>query len=293
LSLKQILAQVPNIYEAVRYELHNLIAPTDFVEHDFDRYSELCEKAVVNPDFKLTHGDFVESIIQGELNFFDVPFDSKVIFRLPQNSWAAAGSHSLLKINSDREYKLSEETTFVAHIPFLTRERLVRRAERGRTLVSSGYPRDHGWQSQVVYQMQIGGRLDDYWKKNSIPNTSSNSVFSPPKTITDNRLAPVLEAAISELLPSLNDMEDVFAIQQSAREPSVTLSEGVHAVHAMAQYKQEGIDAAFTHIENLQFEIDQLTAQREAFLNSISWRVTRSLRLIDKTINRWHSKFGK
>jgi hypothetical protein len=304
LSLKQILAQVPAKYEAVRYELHNFIAPTDFVEQDFDRYGELCEKAVVNPDFKLTHGDFVESVIQGGLNFFDVPFDSKVIFRLPQDSWAAAGSHSLLKINRDREYKLSEETTFVAHIPFLTRERLVRRAERGGTLVSTGYPRDHGWQSQVVYQMQIDGKLDDYWKKNSIPNTSSNSVFSPPKTMTDNRLAPVLEAAISELLPSLNDMNDLFSIQQSTREPSVTLSKGVNAVYAMARYKQENIDSAHLHIGELnqhiqdlrlqlQVQADHYSAERTEFLSSISWRSTRGLRLADKSINRWLSKLRK
>jgi glycosyltransferase involved in cell wall biosynthesis len=296
LSLKQILAQVPANYEAVRYELHNFVSPTDFVEQDFERYSELREKAVVNPDFKLTHGDFVESVIQGGLNFFDVPFDSKVIFRLPQDSWAAAGSHSMLGIGKEAEHKLPPVDTFVAHLPFLTRERLERRADQGRAMVKSGYPKNHGWQSQVVHQMQVDGRLDEYWKKNSINKTSSDSVFSPPKTITENRLAPVLEAAISELLRSLNDMENVFSIQQSACEPSVTLSEGVHAVHAMARFKQENIDSAHLHIGELnqhiqdlqlqlQAQADHYSAERTEFLSSISWRATRGLRLVGKLIS--------
>ena len=181
LPLKQLLTEVPDSYEAVRYEIHNFVAPTDFVENDFQRYGEIREKAVVNTNFQITHGDFVESIVQGGLNFFEVPFDSKVMFRLPQQSWAGGGSHSLLGVGPELEFKIPEENTFVAHLPFLTLERLIRRAERGETLVKTGYSRDHGWQSQAVYQMQKDGKLDEYWEQNSISTTSSDSVLSYPK----------------------------------------------------------------------------------------------------------------
>jgi hypothetical protein len=167
-------------------------------------------------------------------------------------------------------------------------------------MVESRYPKNHGWQSQVVHQMQVDGRLDEYWKKNSITSTSSDSKLSPPKTVTDNRLAPVLEAAVAEFLPTMNELDHSFSIQQGACESAITLTEGVHAVLAMARFKQENIDSAHlhigelnTHIENFRLEIGHLIAEREAFRNSISWRATRGLRLIDKSINRWLSKFRK
>jgi hypothetical protein len=286
LSLRQILAQVPANYEAVRYELHNFVSPADFVEQDLDRFSELCEKAVVNPNFKLTHGNFVESIIQGGLNFFDVPFDSKVMFRLPQESWAVAGSHSMLGVGKEAEHKLPPVDTFVAHLPFLTRERLERRAAHGRTLVSSGYPRDHGWQSQVAHQMQVDGRLNEYWKKNSITSTSSDSKLSPPKTITDNRLAPVLVAAIAEFHPSSDLVTTDVSCQHSNCESAVTLSQGVDAVYAMARQKEQGIDSANSEITKLNGIIHKLDIEREELLNSISWRATRFLRLSHRLIKK-------
>ena len=282
LPLKQLLAEVPDSYEAVRYEIHNFVAPTDFVENDFHRYSELREKAVVNLNFQITHGDYVESIVQGGLNFFEVPFDSKVMFRLPQDSWAVAGSHSMLAVGS--EYKLSEDDTFVAHLPFLTRERLLRRVEQGRAKVESGYPRDHGWQSQVVYQMQVDERLDEYWQKNSISTTSSDSTLSPPKTITDNRLAPVLEAAIAEFHPSSALVTSNVSCQQSGCESGMTLTQGVDAIYAMARQKEQGIDSANSEITKLNVIIHKLDIEREELLDSISWRLTRGLRLAHRLI---------
>ena len=300
LSLKQLLAEVPDSYEAVRYEIHNFVAPTDFVENDFQRYGEIREKAVADPNFQITHGDFVESIVQGGLNFFEVPFDSKVMFRLPQDSWAAAGSHSMLAVGKESEYKLSEDDTFVAHLPFLTRERLLRRAEQGRAKVESGYPRDHGWQSQVVYQMQVDERLDEYWQKNSIPATSSDSMLSPPKTITDNRLAPVLEAAIAEFHPSSSLVNSNVSCQQSGCESGMTLTQGVDGIYAMARTKQHAIDSAHLHIrdlhqhiQNLQAQVDHYSVERTEFLSSMSWRATKGLRLVGQSINYILSKLRK
>lgn len=284
--LKQLLAEVPDSYEAVRYEIHNFVAPSDFVEKDFHRYSDLREKAVVNPNFQITHGDFVESIVQGGLNFFEVPFDSKVMFRLPQDSWAGGGSHSLLGVGPESEFKFPEENTFVAHLPFLTRERLVRRAERGKTLVNTGYSRDHGWQSQVVNQMHEQGRLDEYWMNNSIPTASSNSVLSPLKTVTDNRLAPVLVAAIAEFHPSSDLVTTDVSCQHSNCESAVTLSQGVDAIYAMARQKEQGIDSARLQITELNGVIHKLAIEREELLDSISWRATQFLRLGHRLIKK-------
>lgn len=294
-SLKQLLAQVPESNKVVRYELHNFVAPSDFVEDEFQRYSQLREKAVVIPDFQLTHETIFETVLSGDLNFFDVPFDSKVVFRLPQESWAIGGSHFMLGVERESEFKFPEEEIFVAHLPFLTRERLVRRAERGRTLVTTGYSRDHGWQSQVVDQMAIEGRLDEYWQSNSIQKNTSASESKSLKTITDDRLAPILQAAITELLPILKAIEATGLNSQPKCQPEVSISQGIQAVREMALHKQRGIDATFAHVADLNQHITNLQAQlqeqaalnsaeRESIFNSISWRATSGLRLIHRLV---------
>ena len=289
--LKQLLAQVPEYNKVVRYEVHNFVAPSDFVENDFSRYSELKEKAIVNQDFQLTHETIFESVLSGDLNFFDVPFDSKVMFRLPQDLWAIGGSHFMLGVERKSEYKFPEEETFVAHVPFLTRDRLMLRVAQGKDLATSGYSRDHGWQSQVVNQMAIAGRLDEYWQRNSLPVNSSKIQVPTPRTMTDDRLAPVLNAAITELLPSLEVIEASGLNSQPKCQPEVTISQGIQAIRDMALHKQQGIDSAHVHIhdlnqriENLNQELKQLVAQREEIYSSISWRVTSGLRAIHRLV---------
>ena len=294
LSLKQLLAAVPEANKVVRYELHNFVAPSDFVESDYSRYRELREKAVVIPDFQLTHETIFETVLSGSLNFFDVPFASKIIFRLPQDSWAIGGSHFMLGVERESEFKFSEEETFVAHLPFLTRDRLMLRVAQGKDLAKSGYSRDHGWQSQVVNQMAIEGRLDEYWQRNSISIDVSNTEICSPKTITDDRLAPVLENAIAELLPILDAIDSTGLNSQPKCQPEVTISQGIQAIREMALNKQRGIEATFTHvadlnqhITNLQSQLEaqaiQYSLEREKILGSVSWRSTRVLRLIHKS----------
>ena len=279
LSLKQILLQVPANYEVVRYQLHNFVAPANFVENDFQRYEELCEKAVVTPNFVMTHEDFVDSIVQGGLNFFEVPFPSKIIFRLPLDLWPESGSHAIIGMDENKEFKINEELTFVAHLPFLTRERLIRRAERGKTLVNSGYPRNRGWQSQVVNYMQAQGRLDEYWKRNSIPIDTSNAELSLPKTIKDDRLAPVLSAAVAEFLPTLEILDSYNLNQEMNCKSEVTITQSIEALRKMSLHKQSKLSNVQTHIHNLDNRILALQAEREELFNSLSWRLTRFLRI--------------
>ena len=293
--LKQLLAKVPESNKVVRHELHNFLAPSDFVENDFQRYSELNEKAVVNPEFQLTHETIFETVLSGDLDFFDVPFDSKVMFRLPQESWAIGGSHFMLGVERESEFKFSAEETFVAHLPFLTRDRLMLRVAQGQDLEKSGYSRDHGWQSQVVNQMAIEGRLDEYWQRNSLPVEPSKIQAPTPRTMTDNRLASVLENAIAELLPTLDTIDATGLNSQPKCQPEVTISQGIQAIRGMALNKQRGIDATFAHvadlnqhITNLQSQLEaqaiQYSLEREKILGSLSWRSTRGLRLIHQWV---------
>ena len=168
------------------------------------------------------------------------------------------------------------------------------RVAQGQDLAKSGYSRDHGWQSQVVNQMAIEGRLDEYWQRNSISIDVSHTETCPPKTITDDRLAPVLQAAITELIPSLEAIEATGLNSQPKCQREVTISQGIQAVREMALHKQRGIDATFTHVADLNQHITNLQSQlaaqaiqysleREKILGSLSWRSTRGLRLI----HRW------
>ena len=320
LSLKQLLAQVPGDHKVVRYELHNFVAPSDFVENDFNRYSELNKKAVVIPDLRLTHESIFESVFSEDLNFFDVPFDSKVIFRLPQDSWTVGGSHLMLGVDRESEFKFSAEETFVAHLPFLSRDRLMLRVAQGQDLAKSDYSRDHGWQSQVVNQMFIQGRLDEYWKRNSLATDPSNVEVPSPKTTTDDRLASVLENAVTEFLPTLDAIENPDSNGRPKCVRVTTISQGVHAIRAMALYKETGVENAITRFTESLNEVDELTSQvnnlrseeakltaEKTFLlimndqlrhelsmmrDSTSWRWTRSLRHIHRLAKSAKKQFS-
>jgi hypothetical protein len=234
--------------------------------------------------------------MQGGLNFFEVPFPSKVIFRMPLDSWPVAGSHTISGMNPDKEFKINDEQTFVAHIPFLTFDRLEIRARHGKELAAAGYSRAHGWQSQVVSHMQTQGRLNEYWMRVSIPSRAPSHEFGAPQTITDNRLAPVVESAVDEFLPTLEAMDTNASIQIANSEPAITLTQGIQAVRAMSIHKQQGIDFANlrimeanlhigkldNHIKNLQTQLqtqaEYFAAEQSELLNSISWRATKLLR---------------
>jgi glycosyltransferase involved in cell wall biosynthesis len=301
-SLKELLADVPSDYVAARYQLHNFVVPTDFEESDFRRYGEIREKAVAKPHFQLTHENIFDSVVDGSLNFFDVPFASKVMFRHSTETWAVAGSHSLLGIDHKQEFNFSEEETFVAHLPFLTRDRLRLRVAHGKNLAKSGYSPDFGWQSQVVHQMEIEGRLDEYWKRNSIPINASDAEILLPKTMTDDRLSPVLQGAVEEFTSTIDSIDLSSSQYQSQCGPAITLSQGINSARAMALHKQKGIDQANSqvieahvhisnlnsHIQNLQAQLQEQVAQnsarREEIFNSISWRATTGLRLIHRLV---------
>lgn len=202
----------------------------------------------------------------------------------------------MLGVERESEFKFSEEETFVAHLPFLTRERLALRVAQGKDLAKSGYSRDHGWQSQVVNQMAIEGRLDEYWQHNSISIDVSHSEKRSPKTIRDERLSPVLQGAVVEFTATIDSIDLSSSRYQSQCGPTITLSQGINSARAIALYKQKGIDQANSqvveahvhisnlnnHIQNLQTQLQeqaaQNSAQREEMLNSISWRATRFIR---------------
>ena len=279
ISLKELLSQVPENFDVARYELHNFVAPSDFVEKEFHRYVEIRERAVANSNFTITHKDIFDSIMQGGLNFFDVPFPSKVMFRRMQKSWPVAGSHSLNVIDRDKEFKFDDEKTFVSHLPFLTKDRFERRAIHGKELMDSGYSIDHGWQSQVVNHMKAQGRLSEYWERVSIHTGPSSIQFDSPRTVEDNRLAPVLIAAVSEFLPTMDVLESMEASQQYESEPAITMSQGVEAIYLASQFNKK---IAAESEAKLRAEIARLGAEQEELKNSISWRATKLLRVMHR-----------
>lgn len=219
----------------------------------------------------------------------------------------------MLGVDRESEFKFSAEETFVAHLPFLTHDRLMLRVAQGQDLAKSGYSRDHGWQSQVVNQVAIEGKLDEYWRCNSISIEVSHIEIRSPKTITDDRLAPVLENAIAELLPTLDAIEATNSSDQAKCDPEVTLSQGINSVRAMALHKQELIATSHTQILQLNQEIDELNqlilnlGTENAVLhsnsvslelelsevrNSISWRLTLVLRLIHRLVKNSAKQFA-
>jgi hypothetical protein len=146
--------------------------------------------------------------------------------------------------------------------------------------------------------MQAQGRLDEYWERVSIHTGTSALQFDAPRTVEDNQLAPILLAAVSEFLPTLNDVGSSHGKQNETLESTVTLTKGIQAIRAMAHHKQAGIDLALTHISNLEAEISRLGAEQAELKNSLSWRATSPLRAAHRltakmgSIRLRSSKFG-
>ena len=200
MKLGEILSRVPSNVEAVRYELDQWVAPTDFNDLDTTDYSRIRYRAVANNHTKMVGEDLADEIEQGRLNFFDLPSLSKVIVR---GKWAhllTAGAHLMRKETEMAEMTMDAVALRVGHLPLLSRRRLVLKSEQGAALIRAGFAPGHGWQNQMIYRMQIAETLDYFWRNHSVtddlphqPNTSF------PVTVVDEALAQAINIVITQL----------------------------------------------------------------------------------------------
>ena len=198
------------------------------------------------------------------MNFYDLPFPSKVIFRNNAEFWPSAGSHALKNPFTTQEVHLGSEEMSTAHFPFLTKLKLFEKAKQGELLIKAGFPAGHGWQNQMIYAFLQGNRLDEFWDTHSIgKQTSIDGRMSPSFTIDDR-----FPRAIDQVLLFLEDGLGSYVKHRTADDESA----GQGPTETQISFR------TMVHVtRKFQLIADSIRYRPDAVLNQKSWNVWNSL----------------
>lgn len=163
--LARVLAAVPRRTGVVRYQVHNWVAPFDADDRDPAALTRIRHRSRPGNVLPPVPQMAARHIATGGMNWFDIPFDSKVVVRSRQLAGITKGAHHLEGEHST----MSTTAITAAHLPFLSRARLDTRIEQGRTL-EGVYGDDIaiGWQSRMIARLHEGGALDLFWARHSV-----------------------------------------------------------------------------------------------------------------------------
>lgn len=259
-SLRSILSRVGPEVDAVRYEVQNWIAPSEAEECEVETLSNVRHRAVPHV-FGVPGDQLTGAIENGALNFFEVGFTAKVIFRASSGNWAAAGAHTLWSTGAVTEVTLPAEEFHAAHVPLLTERRAVKRSAHGRALREAGFSPRHGWQNQMLHRLDEEGRLAEFWRSHSIPGSPEEGGDPLPAWATeDDRLQ---QALVPTLAVWSSDLESNGGAAPSPAGGTtadlVQMSAAVRAVHAA----QQASDAARVERDTAKAERDRAWAERD------------------------------
>jgi hypothetical protein len=193
-SLKEELSKLDSSTVGLRYILSNYISTYNFNEKNIDCYKHLIYKSV--PNTKYDELRAIELISTGHLTFFDLPFPSKIIFRANKNLLIDKGSHKLKYFFKNQ---MIETSTLLncAHLSLISKSTLISKSKQGKSLIDLGLSPKVGWQNQLVYQLDLAGKLDWFWEKHSIKKEKNDT--SNPVYVIDHSLVECLNSSINLL----------------------------------------------------------------------------------------------
>lgn len=193
-SLREELSKLSNAEVGIRYFLSNYISTYDFNENILNNYKKLIYKSKPSNNYNsLLARNLINS---GELSFFDVPFPPKIIYRANKNLLIGKGAHSLRFI-SNKQSIVNLTLTDCAHLSLISKGKLAKKSMHGKSLSNLGLPPEIGWQNQLIYQLDIEGRLDWFWEKHSV-RAENHKNINPTYKI-DGALAECLKTSIEIL----------------------------------------------------------------------------------------------
>lgn len=234
-SLRDMLAQVKPEHRSVRYQVDNWVVPKDFDDIDCGQYAGLHRRAIPNLFLDLGPEVTSDEIRRGVMNFFDVPFASKVIIRGGSGEWLAAGAHLLKPHSPAHEAAIAPEHFRVAHFPLLSRTRLQLKVRQGRDLIALGFPPSHGWQSQMLARIDSSGLLEEFWSRHSVDSDADMDHGCRPTTVQDHTFARAMHTTLARLQENRRNRESVVPRQQPPAEGDATflLSAAVRAIRTL------------------------------------------------------------
>jgi glycosyltransferase involved in cell wall biosynthesis len=226
-SLTDILQSIPENIDAVRYQIDQWIAPQDMNDLDVDQYIRIDQRAL-KCNFLQQPGEFLfKELIAGNINYFDIEFPSKVIVRGRFHNKISAGSHFIRSITDIKEKSLSSKIIRCAHLPLLSKRHLMKKALFGKAIINAGLPRWHAWQNQALYQLDLAGQLDDYWKRHSVPKSAQSTTSAGlPTLFEDKALASVLRDAINTFKKNTTDNKSDYLTENLTKSHELSI-EGI------------------------------------------------------------------
>jgi len=266
IQLKEVLRDVPAQIDVIRYQNDQWIAPYDLNESDIDSYFSICHRSIPNLFINLPGELIAEEIEGGNINYFDIPFPTKVMVRGHLSHTIAAGTHFSRMTSSNKEMEIDPGVFRLAHLPFRSYRGLERKAEQGKALTESGFPFGHGWQSQLLYKLQRKGILEEFWREHSSSKThksKDSKVFASFASEEDWELADVLRKAFQKL-------ETIQTLVDSNPTSHESISAGEESVMP--------ISMSIGLVQSLRVVRDELTQQRDELMNSTIWRMTKPIR---------------
>lgn len=202
-GLRPLLASQPESILALCYPVENWVSWTGFDPGDLGSYGSLTIRSL--PDLLMPiDPQLVAAIEAGTANFLRLPFDHKVIIRNTASAWLAAGAHSVRPATRAQTLMVHRRFLHAAHLPLLSRARLLRKAAMGRNHQRSGYPPWHGWQNQMLARIEERGGLEAFWRRHSRePGETALQSADGLRLCHDEELREALAATIA-LLQSLD-----------------------------------------------------------------------------------------
>lgn len=221
LSLREQITARAEEGPELRYQVCNWIAPVDADDQDLDLYGRIRHRAKPCAFLSPTHLIQAEEIGRGFVNYFDLPFYAKGVYRFDalQERWLGPGAHRLrppakpLRPSAE----LPPEAFHAMHVPLLSRRRLDGRLAQARNLKAQGFPFRHGWQSRMLLDLEASQELDAFWRRHAIGAESCSGAPGQPCFEESDLFATALEPALA-LSRSLLDASP-------APEPPQPLSE--------------------------------------------------------------------
>ena len=200
LPVREQLAAVPAEVADLRYRIWNWIAPVDFDDLDLASYGRLRHRALPCVFLDLPPLFLAEEIGRGFVNWFDLPFFDKSLFRFEAlaDRWIGPGAHRLKPpATSPQPATVLPAAHFhTIHLPLLSWRRLGARLAQARNLQAQGFPFHHGWQSQMLLELDDRQELEAFWRRHSIGALPASAAGAPHAEESD-LFATALEPALA------------------------------------------------------------------------------------------------
>jgi len=284
LTLVDLLMTVTSEVDALRYEVLPWVSPHDMNDLDLTQYSRIRERAIPCVFLDQPATIISEQIQNGHINFFDLPFLSKVIVRGKYAHKLSSGAHQISDAPSNIiEQKLQTESLRVGHLCLLSQRRIKLKSAQGKFLIDANFPPSHGWQCQMIYNLDVAGQLEFFWRNHSIQESANQNNASFASTIvTDDALYIALEEAVKIFMandklthtPAHNDY-------QSTNHFNLDNLVKLFNEHQLVstQYKNQ-VDVLSSELELVSAQYKNQVDVLQSVLRSNSWRLTKPIRYL-------------